>query len=78
MDRALAWLKYDPDIHCPDSFIIWDKLETGKMTQHEILKPSVASASTIPNGATEVDKGHGRKRLQYDVDYLSSQRKKTV
>ena len=74
--RALAWQKYDPDIHWPGSFIIWDKLETRKMKQHEILKPNVASAGTIPNGATEVDNGRGRKRLRHDTDHLSSQRKK--
>ena len=28
--RALALQKYDPDIHCPDSSIILDKLETRK------------------------------------------------
>lgn len=40
--RILAWQKYDPDIHCRDSFIIWSKLETRKTRQHEILKPNVA------------------------------------
>ena len=74
--QALAWQKYDPDIHCPDSFIIWDKLETRKTKQHEILKPNVASAGTIPSGATEVDNGRGRKRLRHDADHLSFQRKK--
>ena len=74
--RALAWQKYDPDIHCPDSFIIWDKLETRKTKQHEILKPNVASPGTIPNGATEVDSSRGRKRLRHDADHLSSQQKK--
>ena len=74
--RALAWQKYDPDIHCSDSFIIWDKLETRKTKQHEILKPNVASAGTIPSGATEVDNGRGRKRLRHDADHLSFQRKK--
>ena len=74
--RALAWQKYDPDIYCPDSFIIWDKLETRKTKQHEILKPNVASPGTIPNGATEVDSSRGRKRLRHDADHLSSQQKK--
>lgn len=40
--------KYDPDIHCPDSFTIWDKLETRKTKLHEILKPNVSLAGTIP------------------------------
>ena len=74
--RALAWQKYDSDIHCPNAFIIWYKLETRKIKQHEILKPNFASAATIPNGATEVDNGRGRKRLRHDADHLSSQRKK--
>ena len=51
-------------------------METRKTKQHEIRKPNVASAGTIPNGATEVDNGHGRKRLRHDADHLSSQRKK--
>ena len=52
------------------------KLEARKTKQHEILKPNIASAGSIPNGATEVDNGRGRKRLQHDADHLSSQRKK--
>ena len=53
-----------------------DKLETRKTKQHEILKPNIASAGTIPNGATEIGNGRVRKRLQHDADHLSSQRKK--
>ena len=74
--RALAWQKYDSDIHCPNAFIIWYKLETRKTKQHKILKPNFASAGTIPNGATEVDNGRGRKRLRHDADHLFSQQKK--
>ena len=51
-------------------------METRKTKQHEILKLNVALAGTIPNKATEVDNGRGRKRLRHDADHLSSQRKK--
>ena len=74
--RILAWQKYDPDIHCRDSFIIWSKLETRKTRQHEILKPNVAWASTISNWVTEVDNGCGRKIFRHDAVHLSSKRKK--
>ena len=48
------------------------------MKQHEILKTNVSSAVTIPDGATEVDNGRGKKRQHHDADHLSSQRKKDV
>ena len=46
------------------------------MKQHQILKPNLSSVGTNPNGATEVDNGPGRKRLQHDADHLSYQQKK--
>lgn len=73
--QALAWQKYDPDFHCPDSFIIWDKLETRKTKEHEILKHNISLEGTIPNGATEVENGNG-KRLWDDANHLSPNEKK--
>ena len=26
--RALSWDNYDPDIHCPGSYVIWDMMKT--------------------------------------------------
>ena len=54
-----------------------DKLETRKTKEHEILKPNIALEGTIPNGATEVENGNGKKRLWDDADHLSPNEKKT-
>lgn len=55
-----------------------DKLETRKTKEHEILKPNIALEGTIPNGATEVENGNGKKRLWDDADHLSPNEKKNV
>ena len=64
---------HGPNIQCPDSCIIWDKLEIRKTKQHEILEPNATSAGTIPNGATKADSGCGKKWLRHDAYHLSSQ-----
>ena len=74
--RALTWNRYGPDIHCVDTFIIWNKGETRKCNTHQLIEASVAGEATDVKGAEEVTNGCGRKRLRDEHNKISAIRKR--
>ena len=74
--RALGWTQYDPDVHCVDSYIVWDLNDVKKARSHDLVSPNIASEGSDLSGAKEIFNGRGRKKTRNESEHYSAQRRR--
>ena len=70
---ALSWKNYNPDIHCVNTWIIWNLANTTKL---KVKSLPVSEASCATNTEGGIEKERGRKRSRNPEESRNNKKKK--